>query len=138
MKLLIIDKEYPPKSHGGIGAYNLALARALGQAGHFVVALSGLNGGKAVVTEEAYGVLVRAPYRQVQGGLGKYFRWMDALSFGANMLPQATQLQLLQRRGRQGFKVGIPIHGSSPGGFCRQHPAPEVLCGCRPAVKSWG
>ena len=32
-------------------------------------------------------------------------------------LPQAAQLQLLHRRRIQGFKVGIPIHSTSPDGF---------------------
>lgn len=92
MRLLIIDKEFPPNPHGGIGSYDLVLARTLGRYGYFVSVLTGTIERKISVREKDYGILAKVPYRSFQAGFGKYLRWIDAISFGRSVLPVARRL----------------------------------------------
>ena len=92
MRLLLVDREFPPNPHGGIGSYNLALARGLGQMGHFVIILSCTAGKAPTVTAAPYGVLVRIPYRPPKGMLPRYLRWIDAIALGQRLAPYAIQL----------------------------------------------
>jgi glycosyltransferase involved in cell wall biosynthesis len=92
MRLLLVDREFPPNPHGGIGSYNLALARGLGQMGHFVVVLSCTAGGDPTQTDEPYGVLVRIPYRPPGGILPRSLRWIDAIVLGQRLTPYAIRL----------------------------------------------
>ncbi len=108
MRLLLVDNEFPPKPHGGIGAYDLLLARTLSRLGHFVCVLTGTDESRVSICEQEYGILVKAPYRSLKAGLGKYFRWLEALSFGFRILPVAKRLI-------SEFQIGIVEIPSSSG-----------------------
>ncbi|MCL7455015.1 MAG: glycosyltransferase, partial [Anaerolineae bacterium] len=92
MRLLLVDREFPPNPHGGIGSYNLALATFLGQIGHFVVVLSCTTEGKPLVTEEPYGLLVRIPHRPPSSPLSSYLRWIDPVVLGLKLASQGIRL----------------------------------------------
>jgi glycogen synthase len=92
VRLLLVDREFPPNPHGGIGSYNLTLARCLGKTGHFVVVLSCTTAGKPVVTEEPYGLLVRIPHRPPSSPLSSYLRWIDPVVLGLKLAPHAIRL----------------------------------------------
>lgn len=92
MRILIIDNEFPPHQHGGIGSYDLILARTLGRFGHFVIVLTGTNESVISIQKSEYGVLVKAPYNSFQVGVAKYIRWIDPLSYAYSMLPVARKL----------------------------------------------
>ncbi|MGC9336065.1 MAG: glycosyltransferase family 4 protein, partial [Anaerolineae bacterium] len=92
MRLLLVDREFPPNPHGGIGSYNLALARCLGQRGHFVAVLSCTPGDAPTVTDEPYGVRVCIPHRSPAGFLPRYLRWIDPIVLGLELSPHAVRL----------------------------------------------
>jgi glycogen(starch) synthase len=82
MRLLIIDREFPPNPHGGIGAYDSTVARLLGQAGHFVAVLTCASNRSFSITEEPYGVLISAPCKLVPSKIGAVVRWFEQLVLG--------------------------------------------------------
>jgi glycosyltransferase involved in cell wall biosynthesis len=87
LRILIIDKEFPPNPHGGIGSYDLSLANNLGRLGHFVVVLTGTSDRIVSVSDEPYGILVQVPTQNRWGMLGRYLRWLDPIDFGHRVLP---------------------------------------------------
>jgi glycosyltransferase involved in cell wall biosynthesis len=92
MRLLLVDREFPPNPHGGIGSYNLALARCLGQRGHFVAVLSCTAGDAPTVTDEPYGLRICVPHRPPGGVLPRYLRWIDPVVLGLKLSPHAVRL----------------------------------------------
>lgn len=92
MRLLLVDREFPPNPHGGIGSYNLALARDLGERGHFVIVLSCTAGDTPTRTDEPYGLRVCIPHRSAEGVLPRYLRWIEPIALGLELLPHAVRL----------------------------------------------
>ena len=92
MRLLIVDQEFPPNPHGGIGSYNFELAHLLGRRGHFVAVLTGTEAASPKASDEAYGVLIQVPFRPGLNSIRPYLRWITPLSFWRQVMTQASQV----------------------------------------------
>jgi len=82
LRVLIIDKEFPPNKHGGIGVYNQNLAYALSRLGHSVIVLTLSEDRSKTITNQPYGILIRIPGSSSLPRLCKYLRWINPLILG--------------------------------------------------------
>jgi glycosyltransferase involved in cell wall biosynthesis len=82
MKILLVDREFPPNPHGGIGTYHLTLARALGERDHSVVALSSTVGRAWERGSYPFGLVLRFPYQPPPAWMARHLPWLEPLWFG--------------------------------------------------------
>jgi glycosyltransferase involved in cell wall biosynthesis len=129
MRILIVDKEFPPNPHGGIGSYNFSLANTLSKRGHHISVLSCTSDSFKIFTNEPFGNLYRISHNPIRGLVGKYFYFLDSMQYARNLLPELKQIiheesiELVEFPSAEGYGYlsaqsikGVPIitrfHGS--------------------------
>jgi glycosyltransferase involved in cell wall biosynthesis len=95
MRILIVDKEFPPNSHGGIGSYNYSLANTLSNRGHFVSVLSCTAETKMLNTREHFGNLYRIPAKPFMRFINDYFSFVNSFFLARDIYH--TLIQVIDR-----------------------------------------
>lgn len=109
LRLLLIDYEFPPNQHGGIGTYNFALANWLGNNGHHVFVITRKNDSKLEVIQTKFGQVCRIPVFTAPDCLNRFMPYLNYLFFSVMALRQAKKII-------NGFKpdiIEIPSSGGT-------------------------